>query len=66
MIRLTFPERYAQARTYAAQVRARKSMGDRYEHARPWRGPATLKSSAMRFKLTGASSVPQCAETERL
>lgn len=37
MIRLTFAERYAQARTYAAQVRVRKAMGDRYEHAKPWR-----------------------------
>ena len=65
MIKLPFAERYQQARTYAAQVRARKAMGDLYEHARPWRGPVSLKSSAMRFKLTGSNSVPQCAETER-
>jgi len=35
MIPLTFAERYQQARTYAAQVRTRKAMGDRYEHFNP-------------------------------
>jgi hypothetical protein len=48
---LTFAERYSQARLYAAQVRKRKEMGDRYEHATPWRGPASLKSSAMKFNI---------------
>ncbi len=43
MSALTFAERYRQARLYAAQVRARKVMGDRYEHAKPWRGPTRLK-----------------------
>lgn len=52
MIKLTFAERYQQARTYAAQVRMRKAMGDRYEHARPWRGPASLKSSFMKLDRT--------------
>ena len=37
-MRLTFAERYRQARLYAAQVRVRKAMGDKYEHAKPWRG----------------------------
>jgi hypothetical protein len=44
MIRLTFAERYQQARTYAAQVRVRKAMGQKYEHAAPWRGPRAIKS----------------------
>jgi hypothetical protein len=35
MIRLTFAERYQQARTYAAQVRVRRAMGDKYEHYNP-------------------------------
>lgn len=34
----TFAERYRQARLYAAQVRTRKAMGDKYEHAKPGRG----------------------------
>jgi hypothetical protein len=50
MITLTFAERYAQARTFAAQVRARRAMGDRYEHARPWRGIVGMKSSYMRIE----------------
>ena len=52
MIRLTFAERYAQARTYAAQVRVRKAMGDRYEHAKPWRGPgpASLKTNHLTLR----------------
>jgi hypothetical protein len=41
-----FAERYRQARLYAAQVRARKAMGDKYTHAKPWRGPAGLKSNS--------------------
>jgi len=41
---LTFAERYRQARLFAAQVRQRKAMGDKYEHARPWRGPRGLKT----------------------
>jgi hypothetical protein len=49
VIPLTFAERYQQARTYAAQVRVRKAMGDRYEHATPWRGPPSIKSRAMKF-----------------
>lgn len=40
----TFAERYRQARLYAAQVRKRREMGDRYEHAKPWRGPEGVKS----------------------
>ena len=35
MIRLTFTERYQQARLYAAQVRARQAMGARYAHFKP-------------------------------
>jgi hypothetical protein len=35
MIKLTFAERYQQARTYAAQVRVRKAMGEKYEHFKP-------------------------------
>jgi len=46
---LTFAERYQQAKVYAAQVRARKAMGDKYAHAHasPWRGPFGLKSTAI-------------------
>jgi hypothetical protein len=33
---LTFAERYRQARLYAAQVRTRKAMGQKYEHAKPY------------------------------
>jgi hypothetical protein len=33
-------ERYQRAHLYAAQVRVRKAMGDKYEHAKPWQGPA--------------------------
>ena len=29
---LPFTERYRQARLYAAQVRTRKAMGEKYEH----------------------------------
>jgi hypothetical protein len=43
MSALTFAERSRQARLYAAQVRVRRAMGDRYEHATPWRGPDGLK-----------------------
>lgn len=50
MIKLTSAERYAQARTYAAQVRVRKAMGDRYEHAKPWRGPASLKTNHLTLR----------------
>lgn len=49
MIRLTFAERYQQARTYAAQVRVRKAMGQKYEHAAPWRGPNGIKVSNRRI-----------------
>ncbi len=45
---LTYEERYQQARLYAAQVRARRAMGDRYEHARPWRGPEGVKTNNWR------------------
>lgn len=38
MSALTFTERRQQARLYAAQMRMRKAMGDRYSHAHPWRG----------------------------
>jgi hypothetical protein len=31
---LTFAERYSQARLYAAQMRARREMGDAYAHAK--------------------------------
>jgi hypothetical protein len=31
---LTFAERYAQARLYAAQVRTRRMLGDRYAHSK--------------------------------
>lgn len=41
---LTYAERYQQARLFAAQVRKRKEMGDRYDHARPWRGPTNIKN----------------------
>jgi len=41
---LTFAERYRQARLFAAQVRQRRAMGDRYEHAKPWRGPKGVKT----------------------
>lgn len=41
---LSFAERYRQARLYARQVRQRLAMGDRYDHAKPWRGPDGLKS----------------------
>ena len=41
----TFAERYRQARLYAAQVRKRRAMGDRYEHAKPWRGPEGVKAN---------------------
>ena len=40
---MNFTERYRQARLFAAQVRQRKAMGDKYEHATPWRGPAGSK-----------------------
>jgi hypothetical protein len=30
-----FQVRYQQARLFAAQVRARQAMGDRYDHAKP-------------------------------
>lgn len=40
---LTFAERHQQARLYAAQMRTRRAMGDRYEHAKPWRGPDGVK-----------------------
>jgi hypothetical protein len=33
-MRLTFAERYAQARLYAAQMRVRREMGDAYAHAK--------------------------------
>ena len=33
MLTLTLAQRYQQARLYAAQVRARRAMGDRYAHA---------------------------------
>lgn len=33
MIAPTFAERYQRARLYASQVRVRRAMGDRYEHA---------------------------------
>ncbi len=32
MIRITFSERHRQAQLYAAQVRARRAMGERYAH----------------------------------
>jgi hypothetical protein len=32
MIRLIFAERHRQAQLYAAQMRARRAMGDRYAH----------------------------------
>ena len=32
---VTFAERYRQARLYARQVRARKMMGNKYEHYQP-------------------------------
>ena len=32
---LPFTERYRQARLYAAQVRTRKAMGEKYDHAKP-------------------------------
>ncbi len=32
MIPLTFTERHRQAQLYAAQVRARRAMGERYAH----------------------------------
>lgn len=41
---LTFSERYRQARLYAAQVRARKAMGSKYDHAAPWRGPKIVNN----------------------
>jgi len=44
VIARTFAERSQQARLYAAQVRKRKAMGDRYEHAKPWRGPKGVKT----------------------
>jgi hypothetical protein len=40
-----FQVRYQQARLYAAQVRTRKAMGDRYAHAMPWRGNPSLKTA---------------------
>jgi hypothetical protein len=43
MTALTFAERYAQAKLYAAQVRVRRAMGEKYAHAVPWRGPDGLK-----------------------
>jgi hypothetical protein len=43
-MKLTFAERYRQARLYAAQVRVRRAMGDKYRHASPWRGPDNIKS----------------------
>jgi hypothetical protein len=45
--RISFAERYRQARLYAAQVRKRREMGARYEHAAPWRGPSGIKSVSM-------------------
>jgi len=56
MITLTFPERYAQARLYAAQMRARKGMGDRYAH---FIKPETAKTSRrlVSAKLENESSV---------
>jgi hypothetical protein len=47
MIALTFDERYRQARLYAAQVRTRKAMGERYDHARPWRAPGNRSLRAI-------------------
>lgn len=35
MIPLTLTERYAQARLYAAQVRKRREMGEKYDHYKP-------------------------------
>lgn len=43
MTALTLAERYRQARLYAAQVRTRKAMGDKYEHAKPWRDPKKVR-----------------------
>jgi hypothetical protein len=56
MITLTFPERYAQARLYAAQMRTRKGMGDRYAH---FIKPETTKTSRrlVSAKLENESSV---------
>jgi hypothetical protein len=34
-----FQVRYQQARLYAAQVRARRAMGDKYDHANPGVAP---------------------------
>ena len=47
MIPLTFAERYAQARTYAAQVRARKMMGDKYAHFKP---VPSIRSSYLNYR----------------
>lgn len=44
-MRLTFAERYQQARLYARQVRVRRAMGDKYDHAKPWRGPDGTKDN---------------------
>lgn len=44
-MRLTFAERYQQARLYARQVRVRRAMGDKYDHAKPWRGPDGIKDN---------------------
>jgi hypothetical protein len=41
---LTFAERYQQARLYAAQVRVRKAMGDKYDHAKSKQGTRRCRS----------------------
>lgn len=50
---LSFAERYRQARLYARQVRVRRAMGDRYDHARPWRGLPRNKGGTTK-QLTGS------------
>lgn len=45
-----FHTRYKQARLYAAQVRQRKAMGEKYDHARPWRGPNGIKQPKRRME----------------
>jgi hypothetical protein len=43
VIALSFAERCRQARLYAAQVRVRRAMGNKYAHARSWHGPDGIK-----------------------
>lgn len=44
---LTFADRYQQARLFAAQVRVRKAMGDKYWHAKSQCSPLTEPNSSV-------------------